>query len=248
MGEGAEGKGLGCEALTPRERACLRLVAQHHRSKEIARLLNSSKSTVDKHIDRARERLGASDRRAAALALIAWEAGMGIEYPSDPIAISATGQSGSTDRQFETAITASRNDQPQPRKRPPSDGPAAGDAGLSDELGCAGSGAQPALQPGQGRPDPDGDFGPAPVAAFGPAGKAAGPDPQRNGLADGGRSSAGWRAWRGGVDDLTPLRLMALIAGTAILGSLLLGGVLMGAQEVALLIQQIIDGIIPRSG
>jgi len=41
---------------------------------------------------------------------------------------------------------------------------------------------------------------------------------------------------------------MTLTAATAIVGSLLLGGVLMGAQEVALLIQQIIDGIIPRSG
>eukprot|EP01030_Chromulinospumella_sphaerica_P014619 gene14619-14416_t len=69
MGEISAESKAGFEALTPRERECLRLVARHHQSKEIARLLNISKSTVDKHIDRARERIGAADRRAAALAL-----------------------------------------------------------------------------------------------------------------------------------------------------------------------------------
>ncbi len=52
----------------------------------------------------------------------------------------------------------------------------------------------------------------------------------------------------GGVHDLTPLRLMALIAGVAIVGSLLLGGVLMGAHEVALLVQNVINGLWPRGG
>ncbi|MBX3480334.1 MAG: helix-turn-helix transcriptional regulator [Caulobacter sp.] len=235
----------GFESLTPRERECLRLVARHHRSKEIARLLNISKSTVDKHIDRARERLGSADRRAAALALIEWERGMGIEYPPDPVPISPDIDTGSSDRSPPTAIRKSRDDQRQMQTRPADDDALVLDPGVPDELGGAGSGPGPSGQPGQGGPDSDRAIGPAPAAVLGSAGEAAGPDPQRHGLDHGRR-----RALRpgGGVHDLTPLQILSLVALTAILGSLLLGGVLMGAQEVALLVQRIIDGILPRGG
>ncbi|OYX05605.1 MAG: helix-turn-helix transcriptional regulator [Caulobacter vibrioides] len=56
----------GLHRLTERERECLRLVDRHMSSKEIARELGLSKHTVDWHLDKARRRLGASDRYDAA--------------------------------------------------------------------------------------------------------------------------------------------------------------------------------------
>src|SRR5260221_14113863 len=52
--------------LTPRERECLRLVDQHLSSKQIARELGMSKTSVDTYCDRARRKLGVEDRYAAA--------------------------------------------------------------------------------------------------------------------------------------------------------------------------------------
>ncbi|WP_419254436.1 helix-turn-helix domain-containing protein [Caulobacter sp. ErkDOM-YI] len=57
---------IGLDRLTERERECLRLVDRHMSSKEIARELGLSKHTVDWHLDKARKRLGAPDRYAAA--------------------------------------------------------------------------------------------------------------------------------------------------------------------------------------
>src|SRR4051812_46428400 len=54
------------ELLTPRERECLRLVDQHLSSKEIARELGMSKTSVDTYCDRARRKLGVGDRYEAA--------------------------------------------------------------------------------------------------------------------------------------------------------------------------------------
>lgn len=224
------------EALTPRERECLRLVARHHQSKEIARLLNISKSTVDKHIDSAKARIGAADRRAAALALVAHESDLGIEYPSDPDPIPKSPADGSVEPQFNAdpgAFSDRINDQPADLQ-----------SSVPGQLGGSGIGAEPAGQSGPGGSDIDHRFGPAPAAAVAAAGKAAGADPQRHGLVDLGRSLLGW----GGVHDLTPLSLLTRIAIIAILGSLLLGGVLMGAHEVALLVQRIVDGAVPPRG
>ena len=238
MGEISAETRTGFEALTPRERECLRLVARHHQSKEIARLLNISKSTVDKHIDSARTRIGAADRRAAALALVAHEHGLGIEYPSDPDPIPKAPADRSVELQFNADPGAYRdheNDRPadfQPR--------------LPGQLVGAGIGPEPAGQPGPVGSDLDGHFGPAPAATLGAAGEAAGADPQRNRVADFGRDLL--LLVRGGVHDLTPLRLLTLVALIAIIGSLLLGGVLMGAHEVALLVQRIVDGIVPPRG
>ena len=238
MGERPEESRTVFDGLTPRERECLRLVAQHHRSKEIARLLNISKSTVDKHIDSARDRLGAPDRRTAALALAAHEMRMGIAYPSDADPIPDRPQPPSSEALFaieaglpSDEFNTGNQDDLQP--------------GVPGQLGGAGVGAEPAGQSGQVRPDFDGGFGPAQDAGVGPAGEAAGSDPQRHGLADFGRYLL---LGRGGADELSPFRLLARIAGVAIVGSLLLGGVLMGAHEVALLVQRIIDGIWPRVG
>src|SRR5436190_18614594 len=65
--------------LTPRERECLRLVAQHMHSKEIGRQLDLSPFTVDKYIESACERLGVKSRREAARKFIAFS---GDEYPN----------------------------------------------------------------------------------------------------------------------------------------------------------------------
>src|ERR1700744_6343249 len=52
--------------LTPRERECLRLFDQHLSSKQIARELGMSKTSVDPYCDPARRKLGVEDRYAAA--------------------------------------------------------------------------------------------------------------------------------------------------------------------------------------
>src|ERR1043166_1320336 len=54
------------ELLTPRERECLQLVDQHLSSKQIARRLGMSKTSVDTYCDRARKKLGVGDRYQAA--------------------------------------------------------------------------------------------------------------------------------------------------------------------------------------
>lgn len=51
--------------LSERQRQCMELVAQQHTSKEIARALNLSPSTVDNHIQAAIERLGVRSRADA---------------------------------------------------------------------------------------------------------------------------------------------------------------------------------------
>lgn len=79
------------ESLTEPQRICLRLVATHHNSKEIAQLLGVSPSAVDKRIERAVQVLGVPSRFAAARALARFE-GTPIpepetsdRLPSDPI-------------------------------------------------------------------------------------------------------------------------------------------------------------------
>ena len=52
--------------LTEKQRACLDLLIEHKTSKEIARLLDISKHTVDQRLTTARDVLGAGDRNEAA--------------------------------------------------------------------------------------------------------------------------------------------------------------------------------------
>jgi DNA-binding CsgD family transcriptional regulator len=59
--------------LTPKERECLRLVAENRSSKEIALELGISKASVDTYCNRARAKLGAPTRRAAARLAMATE-------------------------------------------------------------------------------------------------------------------------------------------------------------------------------
>lgn len=73
---------LRFDDLTPRERQCLRLVAGFKTSKEIERELGIAKSTVDGYLAEAVRKLGARDRRHAALLLAAHEsAGQGEATP-----------------------------------------------------------------------------------------------------------------------------------------------------------------------
>jgi DNA-binding CsgD family transcriptional regulator len=52
--------------LTEKQRACLDLLLEHKTSKEIARLLDISKHTVDQRLNAARDTLGAQDRNETA--------------------------------------------------------------------------------------------------------------------------------------------------------------------------------------
>jgi DNA-binding CsgD family transcriptional regulator len=58
-------KSLG--GLTERQIVCLRMVAAHMTSKEIARVLNISPYTVDQRLDAARRKLNVASRKEAAL-------------------------------------------------------------------------------------------------------------------------------------------------------------------------------------
>ena len=77
------------ELLTPRERECLRLVDRHLSSKQIARELGMSKASVDTYCDRARRKLGVSDRYAAARALADAETPVPIGSGQDAIGTDA---------------------------------------------------------------------------------------------------------------------------------------------------------------
>ena len=59
------------ESLSPRQLECLRLVWERRISKEIARELGISKTTVDGYIAEAVQALGAKDRREAAAMVFA---------------------------------------------------------------------------------------------------------------------------------------------------------------------------------
>lgn len=53
--------------LTQKQRACLDLLLEHKTSKEIARILDVSKYTVDQHLFKARRLLGAPNRAQTAM-------------------------------------------------------------------------------------------------------------------------------------------------------------------------------------
>jgi DNA-binding CsgD family transcriptional regulator len=232
------------EALTPRERACLRLVAQHRQSKEIALLLNISKSTVDKHIDSAKARLGAANRRAAALALMAYESenGLGAGYPSDPIPIPTSNpdQPSQIPIDSDEGISNDRSDDAQRA------GATGREPGVPGQLGSPGIDLEPAGQSAPGGGHSDHDLVPAAAATVAAAREAVGTASQRNGLADIGRDILA--RLRTGIRELTPLQMLTMVALIAIVGSVLLGGVLFGAYEVALMVQRLINAVEPPRG
>ena len=62
----------GLYRLSPKERDCLLLVMRNYSSKEIARQLGISQTSVDTYVRRAREKLGLRDRFQAARVFDAW--------------------------------------------------------------------------------------------------------------------------------------------------------------------------------
>ncbi len=66
--------------LTEGQKACLRLVDDHHTSKQIARILGISPFTVDQRLDAARRKLSAASRKEAAKLFASMERG-GISEP-----------------------------------------------------------------------------------------------------------------------------------------------------------------------
>ena len=66
--------------LTDGQKACLRLVDDHHTSKQIARILGISPFTVDQRLDAARRKLDAPSRKDAAKMFAAMEH-KGISQP-----------------------------------------------------------------------------------------------------------------------------------------------------------------------
>ncbi len=60
------GRGRGVASLTPRQREVLRLVAEGETNRQIARHLDVSEGTVHKHLESIFERLGVTNRTAAA--------------------------------------------------------------------------------------------------------------------------------------------------------------------------------------
>lgn len=244
MGERRVLSRVAFEALTPRERTCLRLVAQHRQSKEIALLLNISKSTVDKHIDSAKARIGAANRRAAALALLAYESenGLGAQYPSDLIPI----PTGNPDQPRQSPIGSDKGISDDRIDEAQRVGTTDLQPRLSGQLGSPGIDLEPAGQSAPGGGHSDHDLVPAATATVAAAGEAVGSASQRNGLADIGRDILA--RLRTGIRELTPLQMLTMVALIAIVGSILLGGVLFGAYEVALMVQRLINAIEPPRG
>ncbi|MDQ1158893.1 DNA-binding CsgD family transcriptional regulator [Sphingomonas sp. SORGH_AS 950] len=80
------------ESLSPRQLECLRLVWERRISKEIARELGISKTTVDGYIAEAVQALGAKDRREAAAIVFADTPPDKVR--GDPARVDQLGQSG----------------------------------------------------------------------------------------------------------------------------------------------------------
>ncbi|MBL0924757.1 MAG: helix-turn-helix transcriptional regulator [Sphingomonadaceae bacterium] len=81
---------------------CLRLVAQHYSSKEIARKLGISKHTVDQRLQHATQKLGAASRFDAARRFHEAEARLGQPIPYDRMTYDAA------DMSFDTAGATQR--------------------------------------------------------------------------------------------------------------------------------------------
>jgi DNA-binding CsgD family transcriptional regulator len=239
----------GIDLLTPRERECLRLVYEHLSSKQIGRRLGISKHTVDTHLDKARQRLGAEDRYDAARRMALYERNGGIPIESGPDANGMVND-GDLERDHPEA-RGIQHDHPgiQPSDQDgEADGVAEGGAGLiSRELARIAAGT----------PDADVHLGADRAAARGPLG-LAGPGGAGAGAGVGGAQAvalqaardgaarnllpgvdldgrivlAGPAAWGAGGNALGPLARLGLIVLIAIASALAFGGVLAGLHAL----------------
>jgi DNA-binding CsgD family transcriptional regulator len=83
MADGETGPPPRLDLLTPRERECLHLVLENRSSKQIARQLGISQTSVDTHVRRARNKLGIRSRYQAARMLADWERDAKAPRPSE---------------------------------------------------------------------------------------------------------------------------------------------------------------------
>lgn len=93
------------ESLSPRQRECLRLVAQLKAAGEIATELNISVSTVNGYVAEAVRHLGARNRREAAKALSEYEAGAPEKHRGEETRVVEPSPTGPPTATPETAST-----------------------------------------------------------------------------------------------------------------------------------------------
>ncbi len=249
------------DLLTARERECLRLVDQHLSSKEIGRRLGISKHTVDAHVDKARQKIGADSRYDAARKVIAWErdgwersAGQGdagerdegIPTASgyDPIGIAPPSRSpsdglrnGGLDARSKTDAGATERDADQ-RGDHPLQGQGGGRSD-GDSRGYAGAdlhlGGVGAATHGAGGERSLQGLGADPGVGHPQAGdvQAAGAGAARGALH---RFGADGRelpsGWRGGRNDLSPLQRLGVILAIVIGSALGFGAILAGLHAL----------------
>jgi DNA-binding CsgD family transcriptional regulator len=98
------------DRLTQSERECLRMVAQHMRSKEIARSRGTSPYTVNRQIESACKKLGAATRQDAARIWISVEGEPPTPMPSDSAYDSLGIVNVPSNASVDEATEASRND------------------------------------------------------------------------------------------------------------------------------------------
>ncbi|ACG79892.1 transcriptional regulator, LuxR family [Phenylobacterium zucineum HLK1] len=234
--------------LTQRERECLRLVDQHLSSKQIARELGMSKTSVDTYCDRARRKLGVPDRYEAARLL--------RRHDGDPV-LTGSGQDAiRTDNPAarwldDPATEGTAHGRPAELRQSASDrqgaAPAPGDRRLRGAL--AGSGPQGG-EPSGLLLDPAGTAARRPVGDARPGGHGAAPGVRhaeagavqagRNGpagdpLHDLGPAGRELPAGRGrwlGPNELGPAARLGAIVAVAILTALAFGGMLAGLHAL----------------
>lgn len=232
------------ELLTQRERDCLRLVDQHLSSKQIARELGMSKTSVDTYCDRARRKLGVDDRFKAAKLL--------REVDVNPVLIASGQDAIRTDRPSrpwpDEPATDGASDGPATEFREQSDSwqgasPSPGDRRLRGALADLGEarGTSPELLLDAARAAARRSFGDADASGYGAASgfrhtEAGAVQTARDGasgnslpdLGSPGRELQGRaRAWSR-RNDLSPALRLGAIVGIALVTALAFGGMLAG--------------------
>ncbi|RYG79518.1 MAG: LuxR family transcriptional regulator [Alphaproteobacteria bacterium] len=212
------------DRLTQSERECLRMVAQHMRSKEIARERGTSPYTVNRQIENAIRKLGAVDRHDAARIWLLEKADDGIpngsSYDALGMAISPASVS------FEGATEAKRDDEPEHPPRRDDQlyleavGNAAEGSGREPRTGL--DGATPGIGPGQAVPLPG-------------RGAVAGRDHEDGRLRGGSRL----HEILSGRRSLSPRSWIIIFALSAFLGAILLAGVLAAVNASFRLVAEI---------
>ncbi len=250
MLEAASVQSDAIDLLTPRERECLRLVYEHLSSKEIGRRLGISKHTVDTHVDKARQRLGAQDRYDAARRVAAFERMLTIPTPSGPDTNGIF-----EDHELRPDPPGLREIDHEPfQRRPPAaargpglglapgvgrlpadlaDAASAGDFDPRLYLGAGGAAARgPVRSPIEGGYHPDAGFGPAQAGALEAAGDGLARALLSRVDAYGRILPAGPAAWGRSGNALGPAAKIGLILLIAIASAVAFGGVLAGLHAL----------------